>query len=346
VGPVTVGARRLTLAAAQINVSKMAARGRRFNVHGLTVELTCGVEALEAELGRVLGEFAADGTSGGAAGFLPTVGVVQPYDAEQVVRHLSPTAKAVRGSGAGEVQEVYQEGERFWVVNERWGLAEINLLRGQWRSWVLPRAGVDAAACVEGAVVWPMAQLLRGKGLHLVPAMSVVRDGWGVLIVCPFGMEGELRALARAGFRVIGRRWTALREGTGGRVEMLRVPGQRAIDEYCGVEAERGWCEAVLVVGPGRRGEGSIEELPAGVGAAVLRNAWPIMELHPVGRPPVMAGRLGRACRVCEARLSREAGEVVEMLTELRETPAKRVTVTVGEGCGARPRGGFVLQNA
>jgi hypothetical protein len=125
---------------------------------------------------------------------------------------------------------VYEDGERFWLVDDRWGIAEINLLRAAWRSWVLPAPRLDPHACVELAVLWPMAQLLRGRGVHLVPAASVARDGWGALILSPFSVEPELTALVRAGWNLVGQRWTAIRderaepeEGDG--LTLMHLPG-------------------------------------------------------------------------------------------------------------------------
>ena len=320
----------------------------RYDVHDLAVEVACDVPSLDCTLRRALGAFT-ELHSHAPAERRPTVGTIEKYDADEVVRHLSPAARRLSfPTGLPATSEVYEEGERFWVVNEGWGLSEINLLRGQWKSWVLPHARADAGACVEGAVVWPMAQLLRGKGLHLVPAASVVRDGWGVLLICPFGLESELRALVRAGFKVVGQRWTALRESHDGGVEMLAMPGGMRregrlrgdprsgtsgwvdlLQEYCGAGAASAPCSVTLVVGSGRRAEATVEDVPPIAAAAVLRTAWPICELHPVRRQGVMAGRLSRASRLCEARLSRDAGGIVGMLTRLRDTPVKRVTVTV-----------------
>jgi hypothetical protein len=42
-------------------------------------------------------------------------------------------------------------------------MAEMNLLKGTWRSWILPSATLDPLALRRAAVVWPMAQLLRAR---------------------------------------------------------------------------------------------------------------------------------------------------------------------------------------
>src|SRR5581483_10770081 len=107
----------------------------------------------------------------------------------------------------------------------RWGLSELNLLKGQFRSWVLPHPSIEPYRVFEMAVLWPLAQLLRAKGLHLLPGISVARSGWGMLLISPFSIELELSALVRAGFKVIGQHWTILREEDN-RVAMLHLPGQ------------------------------------------------------------------------------------------------------------------------
>ena len=92
-----------------------------------------------------------------------------------MLRHLSPTAKPV--AAMGSTMELYEEGERFWLIDDRWGLTEMNLLKGQFQSWILPRPAIDPGMIVQDAVLWPLAQLLRGKGLSLVPGISVAA-GW------------------------------------------------------------------------------------------------------------------------------------------------------------------------
>ena len=78
----------------------------------------------------------------------------QPFDGAQVQRHLS-TAAVRFPCSAGPTADLFYDpvdAERFWLVDDRWGIAELNLLRGRWRAWVLPRPGVDATTV---AVVLP-----------------------------------------------------------------------------------------------------------------------------------------------------------------------------------------------
>ncbi len=189
----------------------------KYSLHGAAVEIACEVPSLNIAIDRALGEFT---TPEWPEGFTPTLGCIRPYDQTVVLRHLSPSAASI-GSESG--MEVYCEGERFWLIDDRWGLTEINLLKGTWQSWILPEPMLDAPDMVERAVLWPLAQLLRSKGLYLLPAASVTRSNWGMLILSPFGLQPELDAMMRASYRVVGQRWTCLREEDG-QIAMLHMP--------------------------------------------------------------------------------------------------------------------------
>jgi hypothetical protein len=248
----------------------------KFALHGPAVEIACEVPAMAEQIRRLFEPFAVPGWPDG---FIPTTGIVRPYAQSEVVRHLSPDARAV--PTPGDLIELYRDGDRFWLVDDRWGIAEVNLIRGQFRSWILPTARIDAVRVAEMAILWPLAQLLRAKGLYLLPAVSVVRDGWAAMIVCPFTLESELVALIRAGYKVIGQRWTAVREEDG-RLALLHLPGaiERAfvprlrssferfetggaagpqgswVDlsyEHIGSWQNHAFCDAVLVTDGGRR---------------------------------------------------------------------------------------------
>ena len=69
-----------------------------------------------------------------------------------------------------------------------------------------------------------MAQLLRARGLYMVPASSATLAGRTFLMLSPFPLEPELTALIRGGYRVIGQSWTAIREEDG-RFKLLHLPG-------------------------------------------------------------------------------------------------------------------------
>lgn len=303
-------------------------------VHGLIVDLRCEAPQLNLPIHRCLGEFA---VSDWPDGFSPVTGIIRPYDEGIVLRHLSPRATLMARPAA--LCDIYEDGARYWIVDDRWGLAEINLLKGQWQSWVLPELAIDPYRIVQDAVIWPLAQLLRCKGLHLVPAVSVARDGWGMLLICPFAIEPELSALIRAGFRIISQQWTALREEDG-QIAMLHVPGmteQMPAPRLRGngsLEQPHGWidltqtlpgsgqnhafCDTVLVIEPGRRALPSVRSVNRSAAPGLLRQAWPIIELHPERRTSLMANRLAAAAKVHTVTLSRRPEDLLKQLDQLR----------------------------
>ena len=301
--------------------------GQKFAVHGLGVELQASVSGLEPFVHRLLSTFAVPGLP---PGFAPVHGTVRPYDEAEVMRHLSPAARALPSSH--DLADVYQDGERFWMLDDRWGMLEINFLKAQWHSWVLPRPHVDPVRCAERAVLWPLAQLLRPRGLHLLPAVAAARDGWAFLLLCPFGGAPELTTLVRSGYKLIGQRWTAVREEDG-RLSLLHVPGMvehapkqlglkprwaDLTEQWPGAWRNHAFCDAVLVAEPGRRPHANIRQVDAASGPALLRRAWPIDELHPSGRHSALPAKLAHLCRLAEVQLSRDPLELLPLLDALR----------------------------
>src|SRR5205814_3217508 len=102
----------------------------RLCIHGLAVELRCDVPQLDAAIDRAFGEFAVPQWPDG---FVPVSGTIRPFEQAQVLRHLSSTAAPVPTTSP--VLELFQECERFWAIDDCWGICEINLLKGQWQSW-------------------------------------------------------------------------------------------------------------------------------------------------------------------------------------------------------------------
>src|SRR4051812_17154324 len=119
----------------------------QFAVHGLAVDLACEVPLLNIPIHKALGDFAVNAFPDG---FTPAVGWVRPYEQSVVLRHLSPTATPVAATGS---MELYEEGERFWLIDDRWGLTEMNLLKGQFQSWILPKPTIDPSLLVQDAVL-------------------------------------------------------------------------------------------------------------------------------------------------------------------------------------------------
>lgn len=308
----------------------MLASGYRLAVHGLAVEIKCEIDGLRPALDHDLGEFAVPDWPDG---FVPVTGSIRPFERTEVLKCLSASARRIDGP---DFLELYEEQERFWAIDERWGMTEINLLKGSWRSWILPGPMVDSIRCAHASVVWPMAQLLRSRGLHLLPACAVARGGKAFLILSPFSIEPEMVALVHAGFRVIGQAWTAVREEQG-KIELLHMPGhvQRPVSprfrggcdqtplwvdlaqEHDGIEQRYGFCSAVLVVEPGRRAKGYFSRLNSARAAALLKSSWPIAELHPQRRHGQLATRLSQRCECYEVALSRSVEEFVASMTEL-----------------------------
>jgi hypothetical protein len=320
-------------------VSTHTYRGK-FAMHGPAIEIACDVLDMIPQVRRLLDCFAVNGWP---EGFVPTVGIIRPYNQTEVLRHLSPSAKPMHV--APGLIELYEDGDRFWLVDDRWGMAEVNMIRGQFRSWIVTNPRIDPIRTAEMAIVWPLAQLLRAKGLFLLPAVSVVRDGWAAMILCPFTIESELVALVRAGFKVIGQRWTAVREEDG-RLALLHVPGAversfvprlrtasittDAVDagtwsdltaELPGSWQNHAFCDAVLVADGGRRGSAFIRDVEPDRALGVLRHAWPIVELHPQRRYGQLPLKLTQHARVCELQLSRSPRDFLELLQTLRVTP-------------------------
>jgi hypothetical protein len=306
---------------------------QRFAIHGLALELRCDLPGVLSEIHTLFHPFE---VASWPDGFVPVVGTVEPFDAACVQRHVSPSAR--RFESIHQAVELYQDGDRFWLIDERWGMSEINLLKGQWRSWLLPHPTADATVCAETAVVWPLAQLLRAKGLHLLPAVSVARDGWGALILSSFGIEPELSALARNGYQIIGQRWTAVREEDG-RVAMLHIPGwverQTAPRlRYQGIEPAIGrldlntefstsfqhhaFCDVALITEPGRRPQAHLRELGHSAAINVLKRAWPLVDLRPQHRAGQLPPRLAQSCLCAELQLSRDPQDLLRLLEGIR----------------------------
>ena len=72
-------------------------------------------------------------------------------------------------------------------------MSEINVLKGQWKSWILPKPRIDAVRLMDMAVLRPLAMLLKNRGIHLIPAAAVAHDSFAALVISPFGLERNYR---------------------------------------------------------------------------------------------------------------------------------------------------------
>lgn len=316
---------------------------RKLSLHGLPLEMVAPEGLLKQYVNAWLDPFF---VSDLPPGVVPTRGILRTYREGEVVRHLSTNAQRV--TQVDPWFELYQDGDCFWLVDERWGITEVNFLRGQWRSWILPGAVADPVRIAEGAVLWPLAQLMRPRGLHLLPAMSIVRGGWGALVLAGFSLEPELSRLIRSGYRLVGQRWTAIREEDG-RIELLHVPGvvDRAalpaprrglfgpsshwVDlnrEHAGTLANHAFCDQVLVVEPGRRAKAHAAHLKPHEAQDLLRMNWPIVDIHPSRRGSQLAVRMALQCRCADVQLSRNPDDLVLLLESLRKgSPRPELTI-------------------
>ncbi len=305
---------------------------RRLAVHGPVIELDCTVPVLDESLDALVGPLTVDVWQ---ENFRSLTGVVHPYEESEVLSRLPDSARHI--TRTSDQMDIFEDGNRYWLVDDRWGMCEIDIARDQWRSWIVPNLKLDPIRVAELSVLWPMAQLLRSRGLHMVPAVSMVRDGFAVLLICPFGLEPELKEMIHHGYKLIGQRWTALRVEDG-RVALLHIPGmierfttprlRFADDEresWIDVTRERpgsrqnhAFCDAVLIAEHGRRSKAHLRETQAADAVNLLRDAWPISELHPLRRVNPMPALLAEHCPCYEVQLSRNTKDLLALLNSVR----------------------------
>jgi hypothetical protein len=331
------------LGLADMDVAGMGSEALTLSIHGAGVMLENGVPSLGRSIERLLGAFRMPLPPATQSIF----GIVRDYHPDEIASCLSPTATRVDLPRTDlDPLEVFEEGDRFWAVDERWGMSFIDFAEGTFRSWVLPERRIGALRCAEAAALWPAAQLLRAQGIHLIPAASAVRDGWAVLILSQTALEPELRGLLDGGYRLIGQRWTALREEED-RLALMHVPGwvERPMTQHlriaggaddsshdfagcCDLTGEyrkgtqlHAFCDAVLVAGGDRNAGSLMRELSGFHAADVLKNAWPITELAQAFRDAPIAARLASDCRIAQANLMRDPRGILGLLQALRSGP-------------------------
>ena len=306
---------------------------RKLVLHGLAIEIDCRLTGLDPTLGRLLGCYSVTDFSDD-----PTVtrGSILPYVGNDAARRLPPDATPLHGPS--DLTELYVRDERAWFFDERWGMCEINMLKGQWRSWIVAHPRLDAVRMTEAAVLRPLAMLLKNRGIHLLPAASAARDRFAVLAISPFGLDRELSALLSNRYRIIGQRWTALREDDG-RLALLGMPGvvqQRpagpsSAPEWIDLTAsnpmsaqQEAQCSAVLIIDSGRRARATLSPWSAEDASTVLKLAWPLPELHPGRRRAQFAARVAQICPSYRVQLSHEPREWVSLLETLRSVSPLR----------------------
>jgi hypothetical protein len=339
----------------------------RYRIHGLSVRLELGVPALAASTDCLLRSFAEESNPQSPPQSVCSRGIIRAFNSEEVLRSVTPAAVAV--GRIDKLAELYALDERFWLVDERWGICQLNLLKHEWRSWILDRpatgpkpnsaansvansaeASANSTAVLESALLWPMAQLLKIRGVELIPAISVLRAGWAALILSPYGLDREIVRLQREGYTLIGPRWTAL-ACRKDRVMLLPFPGAGELsrgllppltinppknppgksENNASLEA---LCQAVFIVEPGRRAVTRGRTLASAEGAELLRRAWTMTELPPNRkRPGSVAGRLACQCRCVSVQLSRQEEDFFQLIESARRRcqDARKLQLSLGD---------------
>ncbi len=312
-----------------------------FSIHGASVTVANSFPALDEQIQFFLKPF----TSVSLPPMTPTRGEIRPFDLAEITHSLAPAAASERQSD--DLVDIYSLGEKNWVLDDRWGMCEIDLLKHRWQSWVLPHPTLDPIRLTEATVLWPLAQLLRLRGIELVPAISVERGGWGALIVSPYSITAEIARLVRAGYRVIGQRWTALVRQHN-RIVLRRMPGvvesletaHKSIGRetaWIDLTAKNPWqtaelssCDAVIVVASGRRCKSQGRVIETSESRALLRRYWPMTEL-PLNRSRVQQTitTLSSQCLCLSLQLSSRPDEFLQLVEFARQRTATKVQVAI-----------------
>lgn len=326
----------------------------QFCVHGTVVLLRCGVPELRPVVSRLLAALATTDIPGG---FSTLEGDIHPYDEQAVSRHLSPTATRI--AELSPLAELYRENERLWIVDDTWGLSEINLLRRQWRSWVLPGSSLDPVERVESALHLPMAYLLRPQGLHLLPAAAVADADCGVLMLGALSLEPELRSLRRLGLSLVAQRWLVAREDADG-VALLTMPGmcaavptpkrpasiERSGPRWVDLSLDpmptrhHAFCRTILLFESMRHSRASARPLGRASLQQQLRDRWPIFEPPPARNAASLIAAMSRGAIGWHVQLSRDADESARLMASLlRAEPKLKPSVHLSRPTGLAAAG-------
>jgi hypothetical protein len=307
----------------------------RLNLHGQAVDIRCSLPGLRQILLDLLRGLAVAELP---EGFHPVDARLDEYDDRSVARMVSGNARRI--CAVGGIAELWGDGERFWMLDESWGICEINLLRRSWRACLLPRALNDPYRTLDHALFWPLSQLLVRNEILLVPGASVIHRGRGVLLLAPFDLEPELHVYARSGRAVISQRWSALRfdEGkpllltTPGRLERFTPPHRGQLRSALGPtwydltglfgSKPYAWCDVIVVVDPARRSNPSVRTLRGGTGSDTLRTAWPVPEVMPGHASGRLLGALAHHATIVRAEFSRDASQLQSLLSRIEPSRA------------------------
>jgi hypothetical protein len=306
----------------------------RLNVHGQAVDVRCSLPGLRQVLLDLLRGLIVHDLPDG---FQPIDARIDPYDDNTVARMVSSKARRI-GTGDG-LAELWGDGERFWMLDERWGICEINLLRRSWRACLLTRALNEPIRTIDHVLFWPLSQLLIRHDLLIVPGASVTHRGRGVLLLAPFDLEPELHVFARSGQSVVSQRWSAARFDEArplllqlpGRVERAAAPRRGLAHGAMGCSwydlaslfgtRPYAWCDAVVIVEPARRSTGSIRRLRGTSACTALRAAWPVQEIVPGHTTGRLLSLLAQQACIYRAELSRDPTQLLTMLAQTEQTP-------------------------
>jgi hypothetical protein len=88
--------------------------------------------------------------------------------------------------------------------------------------------------------------------------------------------------------------------------------------EHCGIAQPHAFCDAVLVIEPGRRPSAHVTEVAAQRATDTIRRAWPITELHPFRKHGQLPIKLSQRCRAWQAQLSRRPEDLLVLLDSIR----------------------------
>jgi hypothetical protein len=296
----------------------------RLRLWNVPILLDCGLDELQPLMRAGFGDAAHAEAAGKALR-----GAIHPFDSKAALANVSAAA---RSAGSNDPPlDVFVDGDRLWLVDDAWGLCEVDLGRQAWQSWMLPGAARDPGACLARGVMMPLACLLARRGLALVPAAAVARGSQASLILAPFPIHYELEELLRAGFRLIASDWTLLRTAGDG-VEMLRVGSITSRDlsaEYCGTSQQRAMLDTVLIIDPARRGTSRVATLSAGDAAAYIRRSLPLPELPTLPALAQLPARLARSAAAYRVQLALNPRDLRDLLLTVMQGSTSKLTLSV-----------------